>query len=145
VIRRLYHPDNCAKLIAFGRKWHAQVPQMQWAYSPEKCEKLLKACFMAPDKAVWGSFDKKNKVRGVLIGAIEPFAFMEGSYVMDLVFCAEQDGAQLFRALVQWGKSHGAVAVQLGVTSGIPQAEKFYEAAGLKRVGSIFVQNLEGV
>lgn len=93
---------------------------------------------MAPDRAVWGAFDGK-KVTGVLIGAIEPYPFMEGDYVTDIIFVAERDGASLYRSLIQWGKAHGAKGIQLGVTSGSETADAFYEKVGLKKVGSIFV------
>ena len=143
MIRRLYDPGNVPKLVAFGRKWHAKLGFPQ-AYSPERAEMLLKASFMAPDRAVWGAFDDKQVV-GILVACIEPFAFMEGNYVTDVCFAAEKEGAGLFHAMLQWGKTHGACAVQAGVTSGVKDAEKFYEALKMTRVGSVYIKSLEAV
>ena len=144
MIRRLYHPDSIPKLIAFGRKQHERLG-FEFPYSPQKCHTLLKASMMphSPDKAVWGAYDK-NKVVGVLIAGIEPFAFMQGEYVCDMIFVAEKHGEKLYRAMVQWGQSHGAVAVQLAVTTGVPQAEKFYEKQGLKRIGGVYLKAFGG-
>lgn len=142
MIRRLYHPDSIPKLIAFGRKQHQRLG-FELPFSPERCEMLLRAAMVphSPDKAVWGAYDG-NKVCGVLIAGIEPFAFMTGDYVCDMIFVAEKHGERLFRAMLQWGKSHGAVAIQLAVTTGVPQAEQFYERQGLRRVGGVYLKLL---
>lgn len=143
MIRRLYHPDSIPKLIAFGRKQHERLG-FELPFSPERCEMLLRAAMVphSPDKAVWGAYDG-NKVCGVLIAGIEPFAFMTGDYVFDYIFVADKHGERLFRAMLQWGTSHGAQAVQVAITSSAGTAEKFYEAQGMKRIGGNYFKPLE--
>lgn len=117
--------------------------QMPFPYSSERCEKLVRASYMSFDKAIWAAFNG-NSICGVLLASIEPFAFMEGEYVTDMIFVAERHGEKLYRAMVQWGKAHGAEAVQVGVTSGFDGADKFYATQGLKRMGGIYFKVLGG-
>ncbi len=123
--------------------------QMPFPYAEERCEKLLRASYMAFDKAVWASFDGK-RICGILLASIEPFAFMQGEYVMDMIFVAERHGDKLYRAMVQWGAAHGAQAVQVAVTTGVDvttglaAADNFYAAQGLKRMGGVYFKALGG-
>jgi hypothetical protein len=141
MIRRLHDPAHTPKLLAFGKRMHAKF-QMPFPYSEERCKKLLQASYMSFDKAVWGAFDG-NKVCGIMLASIEPFAFMESDYVTDMIFVAEKFGDRLYNAMVQWGKTHGACAVQVGVTSGFEGADKFYAAQGMKRLGGIYFKALD--
>lgn len=92
---------------------------------------------MSADGAVWASFVDR-KVRGILIGAVLDWPYLEGKYMTDLLFIADNDGVALYKAFTQWGASHGATSIQMGVSSGLPQAGAFYEKMGLKKVGGIY-------
>jgi hypothetical protein len=142
VIRRLHDPAHTPKLIAFGRRMHSRLA-MPFPYDEKRCEALLRASYFAFDKAVWAAFDG-NKVCGVLLAAIEPFAFMEGNYVTDMIFVAEKHGEKLYGAMVEWGNTHGAQAVQTAVSSGFKGADKFYLGQGLKRMGGLYFKILGG-
>ena len=137
MIRRLYEPKNIPKLIDYARRWHAKSVLAGIPIDVGRASALLRGSFMSPDGAVWASY-KDGKVRGLLIGAVLDWPYLEGRYVTDLVFIADTDGKALYKALVQWGAAHGATSIQMGVSSGLPQAGKFYETMGLKNVGGIY-------
>ena len=90
---------------------------------------------------MWASY-KGKAIGGFLIGAVLDWPYLEGKYVTDLLFLADSDGKALYNALVQWGTAHGATSIQMGVSSGLPQAGKFYESMGLQNVGGIFFGEL---
>lgn len=110
MIRRLYDPKNIPKLIEYGKRWHEKTPFRNLPFSSKNCDRLLRSAFLSPNEAVWGAFDG-NKVRGVLIGAICAYPFFDACYATDIIFIADRDGEQLFRAFRQWAASHGAKAL----------------------------------
>jgi len=99
---------------------------------------MFRESFMSHDRAVWVSWDERKKVRGFLVGAVLEWPALEGCYMTDLYYLADRDGVALYKAFRQWGIAHGATSIQMGVSSGLPQAGKFYEAMGLKEVGGIY-------
>lgn len=143
MIRRLYDPKHVPKLIEYGRTWHGKTVLCDIPVNTSKASAFFKGCMMATDTAVWASFDKNNKVRGVLVGSIQEWPYLDGSYATDLLFVADREGRQLYRTFEQWAKSHGANSIQMGVSSGLPQAEAFYENIGLQNVGGIYFQEVK--
>jgi GNAT superfamily N-acetyltransferase len=105
----------------------------------KKSERLIRAAMVEQDVgAIWASFIG-NKVRGFLIGALIEWPYLEGKYATDWAFIADSNGRELYRAFEQWAKAHGANAIQMGVSSGLPQADAFYESVGLRNVGGIYL------
>lgn len=96
------------------------------------------------DSAVWASF-VGNKVRGFLIGAVIEWPYLQGAYATDWAFIAHSNGRELYRAFEQWATSHGVNAIQMGVSSGIAQADEFYESVGLRRVGGVYFREVISV
>jgi hypothetical protein len=142
MIRRLYDPANIPKLIQYGKRWHPRSALKDLPFDAKRCDQLLRGAFISPDMAVWASFDQKKHVRGVLIGAICAYPFFDAKYATDITFIADHDGAALFRSFYQWAKSHGANALQMGVTSGLSEAEPFYLSVGLEKIGGIYYMQL---
>lgn len=139
MIKRLSDPKHIPKIIAYGKMWHARSAMKDLPFDVKRSEAILRSSLaLTPDNATWGAFDKNNKLTGVLIAGIFPYPFFNASYATDLAFIAHAEGDKLFRVFRQWAKSHGAAAIQMGVTSGLPQAEDFYTKLGLERVGGIF-------
>ena len=99
---------------------------------------------LGPDSAIWASMDG-NQVNGVMIGAVVPFYFLEGSYATDLVFFADRDGPALFRAFMQWAQAR-VTRVQLGISSGMDEAGrigKFYESQGFGKIGGMYLKEVQ--
>lgn len=111
-------------------------------FSVKRSDTAIRQAFLDIEhQAVWAAFDGKEMC-GVLIGAICAYPFFDACFATDHVFVADKEGDKLFRSFSQWAKSHGASAMQMGVTSGFPQAERFYEAMGFERVGGIYFKPL---
>lgn len=142
MILRLYDPKNIPKLIEFGRRFHALTALAAIPFDARRSEQLLRQSFMSRDAAVWAAFHDK-KVTGLLIGALFDWPYLEGRYASDIVFAAERDGLRLYRSFEQWARSHGANAIQMGVSSGLPQAGEFYEKMGLTNVGGVYFQHIK--
>ena len=137
MIRRLYDPKHIPKLIGYARQWHAKSALAGIPIDTPRATAMFRQSLMAEDAAVWVSWIDK-KVRGFLVGVVLDWPALEGKFMTDLYFLADRDGVALYKAFVQWGTAHGATSIQMGVSSGLPQAGKFYEAMGLKNVGGIY-------
>jgi len=143
MIRRLYDPKHVPKLIQYARGWHAKSVTGTIPLDVKKSDVLLRASMMAVDTgAVWASF-VGNKVQGFLIGALIDWPYLEGKYATDWAFIADRNGRELYRAFEQWATSHGVNAIQMGVSSGLPQAGAFYESVGLRQVGGVYFREVK--
>jgi len=142
VIRRLYDPKHIPKLIQYARGWHAKSVAGTIPLDVKKSEVLLRASMVELGVgAVWASF-VGNKVHGFLIGALIEWPYLEGRYATDWAFIADSYGRELYKAFEQWAMAHGANAIQMGVSSGLPQADKFYESVGLQKVGGVYYREV---
>jgi hypothetical protein len=144
MIKRLYDPKHIPKLIAYGKRWHDKTHYRDMPFSEKNCERLARSAMtINPFEAIWAAFDG-NKVCGVLIGAICAYPYFDACYATDVVFIADKHGDRLFQAFRRWAKSHKADAIQIGVTSGLEAAGKYYESQGLQRLGGIYFERISG-
>lgn len=141
MIRRLTDPKHIPKLIDYARGWHAKSVFKDIPLDIKKSEALFRSSFVSMDAAVWASFIG-TRVHGFLIGAILDWPYLKGSYATDWAFIADRDGRGLYRAFEAWAVAHGANAIQMGVSSGMPQADRFYETVGLQRTGGIYFREV---
>jgi len=138
LIRRLTDPKHIPKLIEYARQWHAKSALKGIAIDTAKSAALLRSAMMDPNGAIWASFDKDKKIHGILIGMVIDWPYLAGRYGTDLLFIADRDGLQLYRAFTQWAKARKVNSLQMGVSSGLPQAGAFFERMGLQNVGGIY-------
>jgi hypothetical protein len=141
LIRRLTDIKHIPQIIAYGKAWHEKSAMKDLPYSPERCRETIKSCMLMPGHIVLGAYDK-GQMCGVLIGAICHYQFFDAEYATDLVFVADKYGLQLFQEFCKWTAKLGIKVMQVGVTSGLPQAEQFYEKLGMQRIGSIFLDKV---
>jgi GNAT superfamily N-acetyltransferase len=142
MIRRLTDPKHVPKLIQYARGWHAKSVTSNIPLDVKKSERLIRAAMVEQDVgAIWASFIG-NKVRGFLIGALIEWPYLEGKLATDFAFVADSSGRELYRAFEQWAKAHGANAIRMEVSSGLPQANEFYESVGLKNVGGVYYREV---
>lgn len=140
MVRRLTDVKHIPKLVAFGRAFHARTAMRDITFDAKRAEQLLRSSMVSLDSAVWGAFGKDGKVCGLLIGTVVPWPWSEGDYGTDIVFAADRHGAELYRAFEQWAFARGVNAIQVGVSSGMPQADAFYRAMGMQQVGGMYLQ-----
>lgn len=140
MIRRLTDVKHIPRLVAFGRRFHARTAMAAIPFDDARAERLLKSSMVSLDSAVWGAMDTDGKFCGLLIGTIVPWPWCEGSYATDLVFAADRYGAELYRAFEQWAWKSKVNAIQVGVSSGMPQADAFYQAMGMRNTGGMYLQ-----
>lgn len=140
MIRRLTDVKHIPRLVSFGRRFHARTASAGIAFSESRAAQLLKSSMVSLDSAVWGAMDTDGKFCGLLIGTIVPWPWCEGSYATDLVFAADRYGAELYRAFEQWAWKFKVNAIQVAVSSGMPQADAFYQAMGMQNTGGMYLQ-----
>ena len=142
MIRRVFDRKYIPRIIAFGRKFHQRTAMNKLPFSVKRSEKTILGALTSPDCIVLLA-EHEGQITGVLIGAICSYPFFEASYATDLVFIAERDGEKLFRQFALWALKHGVDVLQMGVTSGLEVADKFYAGIGMKSVGGIYIQSLK--
>lgn len=142
MIKRIFDRRHAPELIAFGRKFHAASKLSVLPFDPKRCEKTLLSALISTEHAVWAAYHD-GAVSGVMIGALCSYPFFNATYATDILFLAELHGEELFREFVKWAIKARVDALQLGVSSGMPQADAFYEAVGLQRVGGMYFGKLK--
>lgn len=142
MIRQLHDPKHIHKLTEYGKRWHERSVMNGLPFSTKQCGSLLRSAFMSPDMRVFASFDEKQNIQGVLIAAICTYPFFDAQYVTDIVFIADKEGDKLFAEMERWARSHKVHCIQMGVTSGLPEAGNFYKAKGLELIGGTYWRRL---
>jgi len=141
MIRRLTDVKHIPRLLEYGKKWHGKSSYAHLAFSYERSKATLKAAMLSPGSVVFAAFDEE-KLCGALVGMIVEFPWFEESFATDLIFMADKYGDRLFATFAKWARKH-TKHIQMGVTSGLGTADKFYQAIGMKQIGGIYVGELE--
>ncbi len=117
----------------------------------EKGVAHIKGCVGNPE---WGiGFIARND-QDVLLGFILAFVsspfFSDRRRLVDMLFFCDPDtnpgsaAPRLYKTFRKWGFEHEFDEIVMSITAGIDndKAEAFYEACGLERIGSIYVDRL---
>lgn len=144
MIKRIKDVKRIPEIVKFGEGWHARSRYAHIPFDRDISTETVRAAVIFSNQALW-TYEVGGKITGFLIAAMCPYLFSKKKYTSDLLFCADQGGAQLFWTIREWAKGNGAMELQMGVTSGIGVADdvgKFYEKNGMQRIGGIYALSL---
>ena len=103
----------------------------------KRSKDTIKAAMLSPGCAVFAAYDG-SEICGALVGVIAEYPWFEANYATDLIFIADKYGDRLFAAFAKWANKHTNI-IQMGVTSGLGTADKFYTGIGMKKIGGIYI------
>lgn len=146
VIKRIKDVRLIPDLLEYGKLWHARSQYRHIPFNDDVARETARSAIIFSNQALW-TYEEQGKIQGMLIGALCQYAFSKKRYATDSLFFADKGGQRLFYTLREWAKGNGVAQLQMGVTSGIGDAEqvgKLYELNGMKRIGGIYVLNFGG-
>ena len=92
-----------------------------------------------PKHVVFVYVDSSAEIKGVLMGAVEPFMFNQKRlWATDLVFVAKAGGAWLLKKFIAWSRLFKVDRIMMGVSTGNSRSDDLYIALGLERTGGMY-------
>jgi hypothetical protein len=83
--------------------------------------------------------DSASKLRGVLMGSVEPFMFNQRrSWATDLLFVSEVGGAWILKKFISWAKLYKVDRIMMGVSTRNERSDDLYHALGLEQMGGMY-------
>ena len=101
--------------------------------------KIVEYLIAAKDSVALVAYEE-GKLRGILLGTLEPFFFNQDcSYATDIMFISDGAGPQLWKRFVEWAQFFGVKRIMMGVSSGNARAGQLLEALGMTNTGGMYV------
>jgi len=137
--------EDVNDIVVFGKKFHKE--SSGWERVPfvvDTFRKNIVSTVRTQGYDVLVARDE-GKVVGFLIAATDQMIFGKTRYATDVHFVAHKGGLQLIREFEKWARNHAAACMIMTIATSDPEGriERFYEAAGLERIGTSFIKWLE--
>jgi GNAT superfamily N-acetyltransferase len=146
MIREATH-DDVVHLVRLSEMMHAESPRYsRLTFSPEKMAAMLHNLIDSPNGFV-RVLELDGRIAGLMVAMVaehwmstDMVAVDFGVYVTHGVRGVGAGAVEMVARYRQWAKERGAVWPQIGVSAGVcdEAAERMYERAGARRVGSIW-------
>lgn len=139
-VRRAGHEDT-KELVAFLEEYHTNGSNLKdIPFDVSSMTQVINYYIGMPKHVVFVYTDGDDKIRGVLMGSIEPFMFnKKRNWATDLVFVADAGGAWLLKKFISWTKLYNNVdRIIMGVSTGNTRSDALYTAMGLQRTGGMY-------
>lgn len=104
-------------------------------FDPKDFKQFLIQCMRTKWMKVFIS-EREGEVKGFLIMSVDKVPWdSKSKWASDVLFAAEKDAHKLVRFAVEWAKAHKCWKIFFSNSTGLPQADKFFELIGMKRTG----------
>lgn len=154
---RAMREDDLIQAIDLGEDVHRQSNYAHMFYDKQYLAQWARAAIKDPDFCLLTAEQeypgRAPYMTGFFVGCVQPLYFNGKKQAVDLILFAVNDKRGMLAAkyliedFEKWALGKGAVIIDLGITTGIREerTEKFYEALGYKRTGSIYRKEAKDV
>lgn len=141
--------DDIDAILRLGEELHAESVYRAMPFVPEKV-RVLMAALIGGAGVVFVTTTAEGEVVGGIAGTVQPYWFNDELHGFEYSFFIDQahrGGTRALRVLCAfeaWCRAKGAHEVRIGITTGINVAgtARFYEFAGYRREGLLFIKDL---
>jgi alkaline phosphatase len=137
---RLATHNDTQTLVKFLENYHRDDSNLQdIPFDKLSMSKAIDYYIGMPKHVVFIYETSDHKLKGVLMGSIEPFMFNEKrKWATDLINVAEQGGAWLMKRFISWAHMHKVDRIIMGISTEDPNADELYEAMQMTRLGGMY-------
>lgn len=133
---RLAQLSDLENIATFAERYKGEkelFPNSEFV--PADFKQFLLGCVRANDIRVFIS-EHEEEVKGFLIMSIDRVPWnKKQKWASDILFAAERDAAKLLKTGIKWAEGMNCWKIFLSNSTGHPQADRFFELMGLRRVG----------
>ncbi|MDA5520839.1 GNAT family N-acetyltransferase [Yersinia kristensenii] len=137
--------DDIPALVALGARMHRESRYASFPFDEDKCS-VLAANLINAEFGVVLVVEECSQIVGWVAGGVgeqyfshERMAFEYGVFI-DTAYRGGTAGYRLVKAFIEWAKNHGAVVINMGITTGVHEERtgELYQRLGLARTGSLY-------
>ena len=138
-VRRATYNDT-TNIVEFLEKYHTEGSVLEdIPFSVRDMTSAVNFYLKMPKHTIFVYEDSGSKLRGVLMGSVEPFMFnIKRFWATDLLFVADAGGAWLLKKFIAWSKLYKVDRIMMGVSTGNDRSDELYNALGLERMGGMY-------
>ncbi|WP_370153712.1 N-acetyltransferase family protein [Ferrovibrio sp.] len=150
LVVRLARAEDIPALLSLGRLAHCETHYHFVPFDEAKVMTTVARFLTNTERHCVFIAEWEGRLVGFLAGLVEDYFFSSACYARDIIFYidASSRGTALARQLVSaftiWARRHGALEVQVGVSSGrkVDRAGQFLQRCGFTAVGGLYKRRL---
>ena len=138
-VRRATYNDT-TNIVEFLEKYHTEGSVLSdIPFNSKDMTSVTNYHLKMPKHVIFIYEDTSEKLRGVLMGSIEPFMFNQRrTWASDLLFVSEQGGAWILKKFIAWARLYNVDRIMMGVSTRNERSDDLYQALGLEHMGGMY-------